>query len=107
MMSSPETISLREKENEVSLNVWSTPLPLLWSFVFDPGLWLTLSSPEPLAHGELLLSLDVRRVSSVVNNCFKGSSPSTAGWIFTKLGSNKSYMALFNNCSNGYGPLHI
>ena len=29
------------------------------------------SSPEPLAQGELLWSLDVRRVLSVVNNCFK------------------------------------
>ena len=31
-----------------------------------------ISSPEPLAHGELLWSLDVHRVSSIVNNCFKG-----------------------------------
>ena len=30
------------------------------------------SSPEPLGHGELLWSLDVRRASSVVSNCFKG-----------------------------------
>ena len=28
-------------------------------------------SSEPLAHGELLWSLDVRRPSCVVNNCFK------------------------------------
>ena len=33
---------------------------------------LVFSSPEPLAHGELLWSLDVRCASSVINNCFKG-----------------------------------
>ena len=33
---------------------------------------LLFSSPEPLAHGELLWSLDVRRPLCVVSNCFKG-----------------------------------
>ena len=32
---------------------WVLPSLYVWSFVFDPGLWLVLSSPEPLAHGEL------------------------------------------------------
>ena len=27
--------------------------------------------------------------------------------IFTKLGRNDPYIALFNNCSSGSGPLHI
>ena len=27
--------------------------------------------------------------------------------FFTKLGRNNPYMALSNNCSNGYGSLHI
>ena len=40
--------------------------------VFTDHTHLLFSSPEPLAHGELLCSLDVRRASSVVNNCFKG-----------------------------------
>ena len=29
------------------------------------------------------------------------------GWISTKLGNNDPYMSLFNNCSNGYGLMHI
>ena len=30
-----------------------------------------------------------------------------SGFFFAKLGRNNPYMALSNNCSNGYGPLHI
>ena len=37
----------------------------------------------------------------------KDISSLTTGWILTKLGRNDPYMALFNNCSNGSGPLHI
>ena len=31
----------------------------------------------------------------------------TNGWILTNLGRNDPYMALFKNCSNGSGLLHI
>ena len=41
-------------------------------FFFCKNNTTNFSSPEPLAHGELLWSLDVWRVSSIVNNCFKG-----------------------------------
>ena len=37
------------------------------------------------------------------NNCFKGH----LCWIFTRPGRKNSYMALFNNCSNGFSLLHI
>ena len=44
--------------------------------------------------------------SCVVNNCFKVLSYTT-GWILTKLARNDPYVALFNNCSNGSGPVYI
>ena len=31
----------------------------------------------------------------------------TTGWIWTKLDRIDPYIALFDNCSNGSGPLHI
>ena len=46
----------------------------------------------------------VHRLSST--NSSKDISFST-GWILTKHGRNDPYMALFNDCSNGSGPLHI
>ena len=39
--------------------------------VFQAFFLLLFSSPEPKAQGELLPSASVRRVSCVVNNCFK------------------------------------
>ena len=48
------------------------------------------SSPEPLAHGELLRSLDVRCATSVINNCFKGHLLNY-GWILTKHVRNDPY----------------
>ena len=35
------------------------------------------------------------------------TSPKVLAGFFTKLGGNDPYMALFNNCTNGCGPLHI
>ena len=46
------------------------------------------------------------RVSSTIV-FFKDISSLTTGWILTKLGRNDPYMVLFNNCANGYGPLHV
>ena len=65
--------------------------------VFADHTRLHFSSPEPLAHGELLWSLDVRRASSVINNCFKGHILLNYCWILTKLGRNYPYMALLKN----------
>ena len=59
---------------------------------------------KQFAHGELLWSLDPRRASSTI--ALKDISLTT-GWILTKLGRNEPYMALFKNCSNGSGLLHI
>ena len=33
--------------------------------------------------------------------------PLSTGWILTKFGKNDPYIALFNNCSNVSGLLHI
>ena len=65
------------------------------------------TSTEPLAHGELLWSLDVRPPSCVVNNCFKRHLLLNYSLDFDQTWQEWSYMALFNNCSNGSGPLHI
>ena len=35
------------------------------------------------------------------------SPPKLLDGFLTKLGRNDPYMALFKNCSNGSGPLHI
>ena len=59
---------------------------------------------KPLTHGELLWSLDACCASSTI--ALKDISLTT-GWILTKLGRNEPYMALFKNCSNGFGLLHI
>ena len=64
-----------------------------------------VSSTEPLAHGELLLSLDVQRPSSTIAS--KDISSLTNSWSWTKLGRNDPYITLFSRCSNGSGPLHI
>ena len=48
----------------------------------------------------------VRRGRPASTIASKDISLST-GWIWTKLGRNDSYIALLNNCSNGFGPLHI
>ena len=48
-----------------------------------------------------------RRVSSVVNNFFKGHLLLNYWLDLTKLGRNDPNMILFINCSNGSGPLHI
>ena len=45
--------------------------------------------------------------SSGVNNCFKGHLLLNYRLDLTKLGRNDPYIALFNICSNGFGPLHI
>ena len=37
----------------------------------------------------------------------KDISSLTAGWLLNKLGRNDPCMALFNNCPNGSGPMHI
>ena len=42
------------------------------------------------------LTIDLNDISSL-----------TTGWILTKLGRNDPNMTLFNNCLNGFGPLHI
>ena len=47
----------------------------------------------------------VRGASSTIAS--KDISSQTAGWILTKLGRNDPHMALFNNSSNGSGPVHI
>ena len=49
-------------------------------------------------------------VRRVLNNCFRGRdviSSKTMGWILTDLGRNDPFRALFKNCSNDFGPLHI
>ena len=53
---------------------------------------LLFSSPEPLAHGELLWSLDIRDASSTIVS--KGISSYTSGWILTKLSRNGPYIAV-------------
>ena len=45
-----------------------------------------------------------RQASTIAS---KDISSITTGWIWTKLGEKDPYIALFNNCSNGFGPLHI
>ena len=47
----------------------------------------------------------VRRPSSTI--ALKDISPLTTGWILTKLGRYDPYIALLENCSNGFGLLHI
>ena len=49
----------------------------------------------------------VCRLSCLQTIASKDISSKTAGWVLTKLGRNDPYLALFNNCSNGSGPLHI
>ena len=47
----------------------------------------------------------VCRASSTIAT--KDISSQITGWILTKLGRNDPHMALFKNCSNGSGPIHI
>ena len=83
------------------------------------NVFLCFSSPEPLAHGELLRSSIVGCPSSVLHRlssvlrcvsstiALKDISSKTTCWILTKLGRNQPYMSLFKNCSNGSGLFHI
>ena len=49
-------------------------------------------------------NMDVRCASSTI--ALKDISEKT-GRILDKLGRNDSYIVLFKNCSNGFGPSHI
>ena len=57
----------------------------------------TLAKAEEVSYCDL---------SCVINNYFKGHLLNYR-LHFDQIGSNYSYMALFNNCSNGSGSLHI
>ena len=49
----------------------------------------------------------VRRGRPMSTIASKDISSLISGLIWTKLGRMDPFIALFNNCSNGFGPLHI
>ena len=71
-------------------------------FLVHLNLWLMVSYCDRWIPG-----VSSRRPVSWSTIASKDISSLTTGWIWTKLGRNDPYMALFNNCSNGSGPLHI
>ena len=50
-------------------------------------------------------NMDVWCASSTIAS--KDIFSEKTGWILAKLGRNDTYIVLFKNCSNGFGPLHI
>ena len=102
-------ICFNDREIPSFLRTFCTLLFLQYSqHVFEP-----FCLPEPKARGELLWSLGVRLPSSVIRRqqlLQRTSAVFLNYWLdFAKTYQEWSWsvMALFNNCTNGFGPLHI
>ena len=77
---------------------WGMPSILSLFHFYIHLLGMFINSPEPLAHNELLWSLDVRRALSVVRHqqlLQRTSLPKLLAGFCQKLGRNDPHMALF------------
>ena len=69
-------------------------------FLAHLSLWLMVGYCDRSMSG-------IRRGRQASTIASKDISSITTVWIWTKLDMNNPYIALFNNRSNGFNPLHI